>query len=67
MTSPVTPQWSWVRVFDFLGVNGGVMHGLGIESLTFGGQWWCSVWSWVRIFDFWGSMVVKCMVVGSNI
>jgi hypothetical protein len=22
---------------------------------------------WVRIFDFWGSLVVYCMVVGSNL
>jgi predicted membrane protein len=36
MTSPVTPQWSWIRVFDFWGVNGGVVHGRGFESLTFG-------------------------------
>jgi hypothetical protein len=25
---------SWVRIFDFLGVNGGVVHGPGFESLT---------------------------------
>jgi hypothetical protein len=36
MTSPVTPQWSWVRVFDFSGVNGGVVHARGFESFTFG-------------------------------
>jgi hypothetical protein len=34
-------QWwcsagSWVRIFDFLGVNGGVVHGCGFESLIFG-------------------------------
>jgi hypothetical protein len=28
--------WSWVRIFDFLGVNGGVVHGRGFESLIFG-------------------------------
>jgi hypothetical protein len=28
-------QWSWVRIFVFLGVNGGVVHGHGFESLTF--------------------------------
>jgi hypothetical protein len=27
---------SWVRIFVFLGVNGGVVHGRGFESLTFG-------------------------------
>jgi hypothetical protein len=32
---------------DILGVNGGVVHGHGFESLTFWGQWWCSAWSWV--------------------
>jgi hypothetical protein len=32
---------SWVRIFVFLRVNGGVVHGCGFESLTFGGQWWC--------------------------
>jgi hypothetical protein len=32
--------WSWVRIFVFLRVNGGVVHGLGFESFTFGGQWW---------------------------
>jgi hypothetical protein len=37
-----------------LGVNGSVVHGRGLESVTFGGQWWCSAWSWVRIFDFLG-------------
>jgi hypothetical protein len=25
-------QWSWVRIFDFWGVNGGVVHGRGFES-----------------------------------
>jgi hypothetical protein len=24
----------------FVRVNGGVVHGLGFESLTFGGHWW---------------------------
>jgi hypothetical protein len=33
-----------------LGVSGGVVHCLVVESLT-----------------FWGSMVVECMAVGSNI
>jgi hypothetical protein len=29
-------QWSWVRIFVFLGVNGvRVVHGRGFESLTF--------------------------------
>jgi hypothetical protein len=28
--------WSWVLIFDILGVNGGVMHGLGFEVLSFG-------------------------------
>jgi hypothetical protein len=56
-------QWwcsarSWVRIFDFLDVNGGEVHGPGFESLIFEGQWWCSAWPWVRIFEFWGSMVV---------
>jgi hypothetical protein len=32
-----------------LGVNGGVVHGVGFESLIFGGQWWCSAWSYGRI------------------
>jgi hypothetical protein len=35
--------WCSAWIFDFLGVNGGVVHGRGFESLTFGGQWWCSV------------------------
>jgi hypothetical protein len=46
-------RWSWVRIFDFLGVNGGVVHGrgfVGSNLLTFGGQ----------------SLVV-CMVMGSNL
>jgi hypothetical protein len=25
------------------------VHGRGFESLTFGGQWWCSAWSCLRI------------------
>jgi hypothetical protein len=29
---------SWVRIFVFFGVNGGVVHGCGFESLTFGGS-----------------------------
>jgi hypothetical protein len=28
--------WSWVRIFDFLDVNGGVVHGRGFEYLIFG-------------------------------
>jgi hypothetical protein len=28
-------QWSWVRIFVFLGVNRGLVHGRGFESLTF--------------------------------
>jgi hypothetical protein len=35
-------QWSWVRMFVILGVNGGVVHGRGFESLTFWGPLWCS-------------------------
>jgi hypothetical protein len=27
--------WSWVRIFVFLGVHGGVVHGRGFESLSF--------------------------------
>jgi hypothetical protein len=27
--------WSCVQIFVFLGVNGGVVHGLGFESFTF--------------------------------
>jgi hypothetical protein len=34
--------WSWVRIFDFVGVNVCVVHGRGFQSLTFCGQWWCS-------------------------
>jgi hypothetical protein len=30
--------WSWVRIFDIVGVNGGVVHGRGFESLTFWGS-----------------------------
>jgi hypothetical protein len=30
--------WSWVRIFVFFGVNGGVVHGRGFESLTFGAR-----------------------------
>jgi hypothetical protein len=33
-----------------LGINGGAVHDLGFESLSFWGQWWCSTWPWVRIF-----------------
>jgi hypothetical protein len=29
--------WSWVRIFDILGVNGGVVHGRGLESDFLGG------------------------------
>jgi hypothetical protein len=25
------------------------VHGIGFESLTFWGQWWCSAWSSVRM------------------
>jgi hypothetical protein len=50
-----------------LGVNGGVVHGRGFESLTFGGQWWCSAWSWIRIFDFVGVNGGVVHVVGSNL
>jgi hypothetical protein len=28
--------WSWVRIFDILGINDGVAHGRWFESLTFG-------------------------------
>jgi hypothetical protein len=85
--------WSWVRIFDFWGVSGGVVLVMrsnlclfgGHQFLSFGDQWLCSAWSWVRIFDilggqwwcsawscvpifdFLGSMVVQCMVVGSNL
>jgi hypothetical protein len=31
--------WTYGRISDFFGVNGGV-NGSGFESLTFGGQWW---------------------------
>jgi hypothetical protein len=51
--------WSWVLIFDFVGVNAGVVHVVGSNLCLFGGhQWWCSAWSWVPIFDFLGSMVV---------
>jgi hypothetical protein len=51
--------WSWVRIFDFVGVNVCVVHVVGSNLCLFGGhQWWCSAWSWVPIFDFLGSMVV---------
>jgi hypothetical protein len=43
------------------------VHGRGFESLTFGGQWWCSAWSWVRNFDFVGVSGGVVHVVGSNI
>jgi hypothetical protein len=46
--------WSCVRIFVFWGVNGGVVHGRGFESLIFGGQWWCSAWSCGRISDIFG-------------
>jgi hypothetical protein len=49
--------WSWVRIFDILGVNGGVVHGRGFESLTFWGQWWRS--AWVQIFN------PKCSIIHS--
>jgi hypothetical protein len=41
----------------FVEVNGGVVHGLGFESLTFGGHWYGGVdrRSSVRILDFWGA------------
>jgi hypothetical protein len=45
---------SWFRIFIFSGViNGGVVHGLGFEFLSFGDQWltMCSAWSLVQIFD----------------
>jgi hypothetical protein len=29
-----------VESLTFFGVNGGIVHGRGFESLTFGGQWW---------------------------
>jgi hypothetical protein len=44
---------AWLSIFSGV-INGGVVHGRGLESLTFLGQWWCSAWSWVRIFDFFG-------------
>jgi hypothetical protein len=35
--------WSWVRIFDFVGVNVGVVHVVGSNLCLFGGhQWWCS-------------------------
>jgi hypothetical protein len=34
------------------------VHGLGFESFTFWGQWWCSAWSWVRMFVFLGPSAV---------
>jgi hypothetical protein len=40
-----------------VGVNGGVVHGLGFESLSFWSQWWCSAWSWVRILGVNGGVV----------
>jgi hypothetical protein len=49
--------WSWDRILEFLGVNGGVVHGLGIKSLSFWGQWWCSAWTWVRIVGVNGGVV----------
>jgi hypothetical protein len=35
-------QWSWVRILDFLGANGGVVHGRGFESLTFCNETRCA-------------------------
>jgi hypothetical protein len=62
---------SWLNCtlsHHYLGVNGGVVHGRGIESLTLCGcQWWCSAWSCVRIFDFVGVSGDVVHVVGSNI
>jgi hypothetical protein len=47
-------QWSWVRIFVFLGVNGSVVHGRGFESDFLGVNGGVVQWSWVRIFDFLG-------------
>jgi hypothetical protein len=46
-----------VRIFVLVGINGGVVHGLGFESFSFWGQWWCSAWSWVRILGVNGGVV----------
>jgi hypothetical protein len=32
----VCSAWSWVRIFVYLGVNGGVVHGRGFESVFLG-------------------------------
>jgi hypothetical protein len=55
----VVHDWSWVRNFDFVRDNVGVVHVVVLNLCLFAGhQWWCSAWSWVPIFDFLGSMVV---------
>jgi hypothetical protein len=54
----------------FLRVNGGVVHGLGFESLTCGGgNGGVDRRSCVRILDFWGvnGGVVHSGFVGSNL
>jgi hypothetical protein len=48
--------------FDFLGVNGGVVH-----DRFRGHQWWCSAWSWVRIFVLLGSNIFDILGVNSGI
>jgi hypothetical protein len=51
----IDSAWSWVRIFVFLRVNGGVVHGLGYESLTFGGgNGGVDRSSWVRILKLFG-------------
>jgi hypothetical protein len=46
--------WSWVRIFDILG-SGQSLNGGVVHGRGF------------ESLTFWESMVVKCMVVGSNL
>jgi hypothetical protein len=62
MSSIIPPwcsSWSWVRIFDFLDVNGDVVHGRGFESLLFRGSGGVvHVLIEVESLTFGGSMVV---------
>jgi hypothetical protein len=50
--------WSWVRIFNFLDVNGDVVHGRGFESLIFGASGGVLHDLVVESLTFLGSMVV---------
>jgi hypothetical protein len=56
----VCSTWSCVPNLCLFGVNCGVVHDRGFESLTFWGQWWCSAWSCVPNLCLFG---VNCGVV----